>query len=305
MSPTPNLRPIEPGTYEIRLESFGNTFGYDTVEVLPGYSTDDGPSQSATDAARDGVVLSVAELSIADRVGTLVWADSAEGLWVLSRRFRSGEVVLSGACEPENPDCVYGRDYAFVPEYAEVLLMDPTGAEILRAYPMPGLVPSWLAVGADAVYTGRIGDGGLPDSSVVRIDRETLELAGMVFAAELDGPSQVVTAIREGRSAERLVGIWRARAGPAGSDDGQQLDCGGEGRGRPGSVRCGSTSMASMPCSALARTPVQQRVGVGGCRRCSGRDGERLRCYQEAVDAEALHSDEQRREPATPISSSS
>ncbi|MDJ0664411.1 MAG: hypothetical protein QNJ75_07610 [Acidimicrobiia bacterium] len=210
LSPTPNFRPIEAGTYEIRLESFGNILGYDTVEVLPGYSTDDGASQSAADAKRDGVVGSVAELSIADRVRALVWADSEEGLWVLSRTDRSEEMVLAGACEPEDPGCVYGRDYAFVPEYAELLLMDPTGAEILRAFPMPGLVPSWLVVGHDAVYTGRIGDGGLPDSSVVRVVRETFELAGMVFAAELDGPSQVVTAIREGNW---LAG-WLVYEGP-------------------------------------------------------------------------------------------
>lgn len=46
---------------------------------------------------------------------------------------------------------------------------------VQRTYPMPGGPPNWLYVGDDYVYAGRIGDGGLPHSGFVRIDRESLE----------------------------------------------------------------------------------------------------------------------------------
>jgi hypothetical protein len=68
-------------------------------------------------------------------------------------------------------------------EYGEVVLVDEAG-RLLRAYPMPGEVPTWIYPTKDAVYAGRVGDGALPESTIVRIDRRTLEAEVLVFPAE-------------------------------------------------------------------------------------------------------------------------
>ena len=191
-------RIITPGVYQIRLESFGDILAYGSVEVLPGYPTVDTPSQTASEAVRDEVFRAVAELPVGVRVETLVWAAAPEGIWVLSRPGSLETHLLTGSCEPDAEGCVYGRDWVNVADYGELLLMDPTGREVLRAFPMPGLVPSWLYVGDEAVYAGRIGDGALPDASVVRIDRVTLEASGLVFPAPETGGTLVVEAIAAG-----------------------------------------------------------------------------------------------------------
>lgn len=82
-----------------------------------------------------------------------------------------------------DPDGVWGEDFVCSSEYGEVLLVDDEGA-IVRSYPMPGATPTWITATRDAVYAGRTGDGGLPDSTIVRIDRATLEAEVLVFPAE-------------------------------------------------------------------------------------------------------------------------
>jgi hypothetical protein len=51
---------------------------------------------------------------------------------------------------------------------------------------MPGAPPSWIHVADHAIYSGHIGDGGLPDSTLVRIDRDTLEATVVVILTGID-----------------------------------------------------------------------------------------------------------------------
>ncbi len=138
------------------------------------------PSQDAGSAERDGVVPALAELPIALRVEPIESIASKEGRWVLSRP-TAATLDLAPGCGLGDPEGVYGRDIICVVEYGEVLLMDADGSEILRAYPLPSLPPQHLVVTDDAVFCGRQGDGGLPDSMLCRIDRATLEWTVRVF----------------------------------------------------------------------------------------------------------------------------
>jgi hypothetical protein len=138
------------------------------------------PSQSPEDAARDGVIPELAALPL--HVRTVIPASVVvpEGEWAISE---PSQVVLDLA----DDSCHFGDlsgtphvDSICAGEYAEVVLLDTEG-QIARAYPMGGVKPSWIHVTDDAVYGGRVGDGGLPDSTLFRIDRATLELRGLVF----------------------------------------------------------------------------------------------------------------------------
>lgn len=71
-------------------------------------------------------------------------------------------------------------------EYGELLLMTPDRRRILRAYPFKGVPPQWLLVTPQAVYCGRQGDGGLPNSMVCRVDRSTGALTVVVFPSPDD-----------------------------------------------------------------------------------------------------------------------
>ena len=145
---------------------------------------DDGPSQAAGDAERDGVLPAVAELALNDRVDVLAELPAANGrTWVLSQ-LPAGTVKRFGATSS-------GRlggpgDGPAAGDYGEVLLVDGGGA-IVKAWPMPGAPPNWLAVGPDNVYAGHDGDGGLPDSTLARIDPATLAATVVVVPAEVDG----------------------------------------------------------------------------------------------------------------------
>lgn len=68
----------------------------------------------------------------------------------------------------------YGVDFVSPYEYGELLLLDEEGG-IERAYPMTAFPPNWLLITPEAVYVGKVGDGGLPWSAVGRIDRATLK----------------------------------------------------------------------------------------------------------------------------------
>ena len=63
---------------------------------------------------------------------------------------------------------IYPTEVTCSAEYGEVLLV--VDGSIVKAYPMPGAVPSWLHIADKYVCSGRVGDGGLPDSTLVRID---------------------------------------------------------------------------------------------------------------------------------------
>lgn len=144
----------------------------------------DGPSQSAADAERDGVLSAVAELSLEERVDSLAELPAANGrTWVLSE--------LAGSTVRRFVSTTAGRlgDPSGGPaasDYGEVLLLDAGGA-IVRAWPMPGAPPNWLALGPTAVYAGHDGDGGLPDSTLARIDPVSFAATVVVIPAEIDG----------------------------------------------------------------------------------------------------------------------
>jgi len=134
-----------------------------------------GPSQTSADAERDGVVPAVAQLPLGDRASPTTWADAADGTWALTQ-------MPEGDGAPGDADgCLgdrtgrYGVAYVCADEYGEVVLVDPASGALLRSYPLPGMVPTWMLITPDAVYAGRQGDGGLPDSAIIRIDRSSLE----------------------------------------------------------------------------------------------------------------------------------
>ncbi len=152
----------------------------DTVELVE-------PSQSSADADRDGVVGELATLSNSDRIVALVEAPASEGTWVLSRIPDDQTAVAPGEVLGD-PTGEYPFDHVYPVEYGEILLLDGAG-RIVQAYPMPGAVPSWLLVTDEAILAGRVGDGGLPDSTFVRIDRESLAADVLLIPAAFDGGS--------------------------------------------------------------------------------------------------------------------
>ncbi len=138
----------------------------------------EGPSQSAEDAARDGIVPALADLSVADRVSVVVSESTPEGVWAISEVPGTTEAP---DCVIGNRDGVYGTDFICVAEYREVLLLTEDLSRIMRAYPLPGQPARLLLVTDEAVYCSRQGDGGLPDSMLCRINRHTLNLTGRIF----------------------------------------------------------------------------------------------------------------------------
>ncbi len=145
--------------------------------------TDDAPpSQSPESAARDGIVPELAELPSSERISpSAELVETPEGVWMVS---------TPAWTSTESDDClgdrdgVYGVDFVCAGSYAEVLLF---GTDVdLRAYPFVEVKPFSLFRTDDAIYCGRGGDGGVPESMLCRIDRETLEITVVVFAW-LDG----------------------------------------------------------------------------------------------------------------------
>jgi hypothetical protein len=125
------------------------------------------------------VVAEVAALRITDRVDRHESIDAPEGTWALSR-LPEAFLQSSGTDCVGDVNGVYGADVICGSEYGEILLLDEHG-DILRAYPMPRTPPSWIHLTTDAVYAGHVGDGGLPNSTLVRIDRQTLAAQVVVF----------------------------------------------------------------------------------------------------------------------------
>lgn len=146
------------------------------------------PSQSPADAVRDGVLPGVAELSLAHRIEVLARVDEPDGVWVLSRIPRDSFDFATGGLIGD-PTGTYPVDFIVADEYGEILRLDPSG-RIVAAYPMPSAVPSWIVTTDDAVLAGRTGDGGLPDSTLVRIKRSSLSAEVVVIPAPFDGSTE-------------------------------------------------------------------------------------------------------------------
>ncbi len=131
----------------------------------------------------------VAALSHVERVDALEEVATPEGVWTLSRiPFDADDLVATGGVMGD-PDGDYGTDWVQGFEYGEILLIDGDG-QIARAYPMPGTVPSWIVMTEAAIFAGRIGDGALPDSTLVRLDRVTLDADVLLIPAPFDGGTQ-------------------------------------------------------------------------------------------------------------------
>ncbi len=147
------------------------------------------PSQSPEDAMRDSVVAEVAQLSLAARSGELLQVESELGTWAISRLSRPVEeasYIDDGCGLGRLPDGAYPTEIICTSEYGELLLLDDDGS-IIKAFPMPGARPTWLAVANGTTFVGREGDGGLPDSVLGVISHETLEGTFLWFPAEIDG----------------------------------------------------------------------------------------------------------------------
>ena len=184
------LRPITSGIYQIRIETFGMDLAQGEIEVVvPDSGISAPPSQTEADAVRDGVLPELAALPAALRVWPMLDMTTDQGDWMLARP--TDELIdrtMADGCDLGDLEGTYPIDVICTVEYGEVLLVQ--GTEIVRAYPMPGAVPSWLLVTPGYVYAGHIGDGGLPDSTLVRIDRNTLEATVVVIPAAFDGGDQ-------------------------------------------------------------------------------------------------------------------
>jgi hypothetical protein len=145
-------------------------------------------SQSEADAQRDGVVPQLAELPLSIRASFQAQVTTEEGTWVLSRPTEElNELALENGCGFGDLSGAYPSEVICTFEYGEILLLDEHG-QILRAYPMPGAPPSWIDVTASHVYAGRVGDGALPSSTLVRIDRSSLDAMVVVIQSPDSNP---------------------------------------------------------------------------------------------------------------------
>lgn len=151
-----------------------------------------GPSQSPADAARDQIIGDLAALPLDERAQTwpneadpfpLLWFVTPTEIWVTVEPPRRADGV---DCVIGDPDGAYGTEQVCTHEYAELLRLDHDG-NVLAAYPFPSLTPSWIHTTADAVYLGRLGDGGEPSSMVARIDRTTGDAEVVVFPIDETG----------------------------------------------------------------------------------------------------------------------
>jgi hypothetical protein len=165
------------------------------------------PSQSAGDARVYGIDPAIAALPIGVRVLQLdpaIWpvattqASTPEGLWLVSYPYASAGVDL--AAHPQ------------LTVYGELLLMTPDRSRILSAYPFRDVPPQWLLVTPHAVYCGRQGDGGVPNSMACRVDRSTGALTVVVFPSPDDFATDAPP-VPGGLSAPRALagrpGSWR------------------------------------------------------------------------------------------------
>lgn len=186
----------------------------------PAATADDvGPSQLPEAAERDGVVPEIAAMSLEDRVVVLAAAEAPEGTWVISEP-GPGASNQARDCVIGDQSGQWGQDWVCTAEYGEVLLLDDAG-QIARAYPMPSVPPSWIYVADDALYGGKVGDGGLPHNAFFRIDRVSGDIIVVVLPNESEsGPTSWPTfwhVLRDGPDAERFAGIIDIGPGAVGT----------------------------------------------------------------------------------------
>jgi hypothetical protein len=145
-----------------------------------------GPSQTRAEARRDHVVPVVAALSLADRLHREVAITTPEGRWLVSE-LPNGirDQSTKNGCRLGN-----GTDAICTLEYGEILLVNKDG--VRRAYPFPEIPPRWIHAHGDYIYAGAIGDGGLPSSSLVRINRKTLASQVIVFPVAAEAPPKLL-----------------------------------------------------------------------------------------------------------------
>ena len=147
---------------------------------------DETPSQTPAEASRDGVVPELAALPFTLRVEPRSEVPSEEGTWVVAVPTPElTELAWENGCGFGNLDGAYPTEVICVVEYGEILLVNGEG-QIVRAFPMPGAIPGWIHVTEESVYGGRIGDGALPNSTLFRIDRQSLEATVVVILSHPD-----------------------------------------------------------------------------------------------------------------------
>ena len=127
------------------------------------------------------MVPEVAALPFGLRVNATSTVRIDDETWAVSRLRGRGATRV--ACEGPQ-EGRYGIDYVCGSEYGELVQL--RGRRIVRAYPFAGLPPQHVAITEDAVYCARQGDGGLPDSMVCRVDRDTDGLTVRIFPSEID-----------------------------------------------------------------------------------------------------------------------
>lgn len=131
------------------------------------------PATTVTDAARTEVV-------------------APEGIWMITRP--------QAATDDPN--------WAVIHEYGELMLLAADRSRILASYPFEGVPPEWILLTGAAVYCGRGGDGGLPDSMVARLSRSQDDLQVRFSAPTTDGG----TAVRP-ESLDARPGNWLVEPG--------------------------------------------------------------------------------------------
>ena len=141
-------------------------------------------SQPASEAERDGVIAAVARLTLSQRAVPLRWTETRQGVWAITRMASDpGGTSDADGCLGDRSGR-YGTDYVCAREYGEIILVDPEDGSVRRSYPLPGLYPVWMHITSGAVYAGRVGDGAMPDSMIMRIDRESFEAETVVFPSD-------------------------------------------------------------------------------------------------------------------------
>jgi hypothetical protein len=154
-----------------------------TADFTP-WSHTEGASQPASEAERDGVVPAVARLALAERAVPLRWTETRQGVWAITRMASDpGRTSDADGCLGDRSGR-YGTDYVCAREYGEIVLVDPEDGSVRRSYPLPGLYPVWMHITNGAVYAGRVGDGAMPDSMIMRIDRQSFEAETIVFPSD-------------------------------------------------------------------------------------------------------------------------
>lgn len=171
-----------------------------------------GPSQTPVDAARDGVLPEIAALPFSLRVnpvsgfgGEPVSVTSGKQVWVVSK---PDTEQYEGNLLVGDPAGAYGRDFVYLSTYGEILLLNSERNAVLRAFPMaPAAPPLALVATDDAVYCHRAGDGGEPDGTLCRVDRESFDLIMRIFPSSQNSSFEEVSWIPDGWTIDETAGL--------------------------------------------------------------------------------------------------